>query len=53
MFTIIRVFFTIAVLFSQCLHAASVEEYVKVCTDNQGNKMGLNYANVWVTKAKI
>ena len=52
MFTIIRVFFTIAVLFSQCLHAASVEEYVKVCTDNQGNKMGPELCECMGNKSK-
>lgn len=40
MITLIKLIFISTILFSQCLYATSVEEYVKVCTDNQANKMG-------------
>ena len=45
MITLTRMFIIITILFSQCLYVASAEDsvsvkdYVKVCTENQNNKM--------------
>ncbi len=39
-------------LFSQCLYATSLDKYVKVCTDNQANKMGPELCECMGSKGK-
>lgn len=40
MTTLVRIFIVTALILSQSLYAESVEDYVKVCIDNQNNQMG-------------
>ena len=52
MVTLKKIFIMVILLFSQCLYATSIDKYVKVCTDNQANKMGSELCECMGNKGK-
>jgi len=52
MTTLQTIFIMVILLFSQCLYATSIDKYVKVCTDNQANKMGPELCECMGNKGK-